>query len=70
MYGKLLPARTSLERGALPIGLANGVTLRRTIRAGESVGWSDVEYDPALEAVGARREMEARFGMERRNFAA
>ena len=70
VYGKLLPARASLERGALPIGLANGVTLRRAIGAGEIVGWSDVEYDPALDAVGARREMEARFGLERRNAAA
>ena len=70
VYGKLLPARTSLERGALPIGLANGMTLKRAVAAGEIVGWSDVEYDPAMEAVGARREMETRFGSERRNAAA
>ena len=70
VYGKLLPAQTSLRRGALPIGLAHGVTLKRDIGAGEIVGWNDVEYDPTLEAVGARREMEARFGMERRNAAA
>ena len=70
VYGKLLPARTALERGALPIGLAHGVTLKRAVGAGEIVGWSDVECDPALEAVSARREMEARFGLERRNAAA
>ena len=70
VYGKLLPARASLERGALPIGLAHGVTLRRGIGAGETVGWDDVECDPALEAVSARREMESRFGTERRNAAA
>ena len=70
VYGRLLPAQTSLRRGALPIGLAHGVTLRRGIDAGEIVGWDDVEYDSTLEAVGARREMEARFGMERRNAAA
>ena len=70
VYGKLLPARTSLRRGALPIGLAHGVTLRRAVGAGRIVGWDDVEYDPALEAIGVRREMEARFGMERRNAAA
>ena len=70
VYGKLLPARTSLERGALPIGLAHGVTLKRPIGTGEIVGWDDVEYDPAQEAVRARREMEARFGMERRPAAA
>ena len=70
VYGKLLPAQASLRRGALPIGLAHGVTLKRAIGAGEIVGWDDVEYDPALEAVAVRREMEARFGMERRNVAA
>ena len=70
MYGKLLPAHASLARGALPIGLAHGVKLKRAVGAGEIVGWNDVEYDPALEAVSARREMEARFGVERRNAAA
>ena len=70
VYGKLLPARTSLECGALPIGLAHGVTLRRGIGAGEVVGWEDVDCDPTLEAVSARREMEVRFGTQRRNAAA
>ena len=70
VYGKLLPARTSLEHGALPIGLAHGVTLRRAIGAGEIVGWDDIECDPTLEAVIVRREMEVRFGTERRNAAA
>ena len=70
VYGKLLPARTSLDRGALPIGLAHGVTLRRAVGIGETVRWSDVECDPSLDAVRARREMEARFGAERRNAAA
>ena len=70
VYGKLLPARTSLDHGALPIGLAHGVRLERAIGAGEIVGWADVEYDPRLEAVRVRRAMEARFGTERRNAAA
>ena len=46
------------------------MTLKRDVGAGETVGWDDVEYDPTLEAVGARREMEVRFGTERRNAAA
>ena len=70
VYGKLLPAQASLRHGALPIGLAHEVTLKRAIDAGEIVRWDDVEYDSTLEAVAARREMEARFGMERRNDAA
>ena len=70
VYGKLLPAHASLAQGALPIGLAHGVMLKRAVGAGEVIGWSDVEHDPALEAVSARREMEARFEVERRNAAA
>ena len=61
VYGKLLPARASLERGALPIGLAHGAALTRAVGAGEIVGWDDVEVDPDGMAVKARREMEARF---------
>ena len=61
VYGTLLPARASLERGALPIGLAHGAALQRAIRAGELVGWNDVEIDPDLGAVQARRAMETRF---------
>ena len=65
VYGKLLPARTSLERGALPVGLAHGTALKRAIRAGEIIGWDDVEIDPALGAVRARRAMEHRFETKR-----
>jgi predicted homoserine dehydrogenase-like protein len=61
VYGKLLPAGMSLARGALPIGLGHGAPLKRSVRAGEVVAWDDVELDPALPAVQARRAMEARF---------
>ncbi len=67
VYGKLLPARTSLDRGALPIGLAHGVALKRAIAAGEVVGCDDVEVDASLAAVQARREMERRFAGGSRN---
>ena len=60
VYGKLLPARASLERGALPIGLAHGVVLMRGVAAGEVVRWEDVEIDAGIDAVKARREMEER----------
>ena len=65
VYGKLLPARTSLERGALPIGLAHGAALKRAVGAGEIVGWDDVAIDPTLDAVQTRRAMEVRFGARR-----
>ena len=61
VYGKLLPARTSRDGGALPIGLAHGVVLTRPVGAGEVVRWEDVEFDPSSDAVQARHEMEARF---------
>ena len=64
VYGKLLPAQRSLDRRALPIGLAHGVRLKRAVPAGEVVGWADVEHDPGLEAVRARLEMEARFAAQ------
>ena len=58
VYGRLLPAQTSLERGALPIGLAHAVVLKRPVRAGEVVRWDDVDVDSGLPPVRARREME------------
>ena len=61
VYGTLLPAASSLERGGLPIGLAHDVVLARAVGAGELVRWSDVTVDESLEAVRTRREMEARF---------
>ena len=61
VWGKLAPALDALARDALPIGLAHGVRLLRSIEAGQVVTWRDVEIDPSRPAVLARREMEARF---------
>ena len=61
VWGKLMPARDSLLAGALPIGLAHGVTLTRSVAAGTVVRWSDVIADGGADAVRARREMEALF---------
>jgi predicted homoserine dehydrogenase-like protein len=60
VYGKLLPAATSLQRGALPIGLAHGVTLNNPVTSGETIRWADVTVDERVEAVQVRRAMEAR----------
>jgi predicted homoserine dehydrogenase-like protein len=60
VWGKLVPAERSLAAGALPIGLAHRVKLRRDIAAGEIVRWADVEM-PDSEATRARRDMEHRF---------
>jgi predicted homoserine dehydrogenase-like protein len=69
VWGKLLPAEASLAAGALPIGLAQGVPLRRPVAAGATVGWSDVEIDEADETVRARRAMEHDFAAARPRIA-
>ena len=61
VWGKLMPASHSLAVGALPIGLAHGMPLRRPIAAGEVVRWSDVIADEISDPVRARREMERLF---------
>jgi predicted homoserine dehydrogenase-like protein len=58
VWGKCLPAARSLALGALPIGLAHGVRLKRAVARGATVGWADVAVDETSEAVRIRREME------------
>jgi predicted homoserine dehydrogenase-like protein len=60
VYGKLLPARTSLSRGGLPIGLAQRVTLNKPVAEGETLTWDDVSIDQESEALHFRKEMESR----------
>ena len=57
-WGKLLPARTSLEIGGLPIGLANGVPLTCDVHSGQSVTWADVRIDENDATYRYRHEME------------
>jgi predicted homoserine dehydrogenase-like protein len=59
VYAKLIPAARSLKLGALPIGLAHRVKLRRDIAAGDIVTAADVALDGNLQAVRIRREMES-----------
>jgi len=61
VWGKQTPADVSLAQGYLPLGLAQNVKLKRDVREGERLKWSDVEYDPNDTAVRIRREMEAAF---------
>jgi predicted homoserine dehydrogenase-like protein len=58
VYAKLIPAARSVERGALPIGLAHHVKLTRDVAAGEILTSADVALDGTQEAVRIRREME------------
>jgi predicted homoserine dehydrogenase-like protein len=64
VYGRLMPARDSLALGGLPIGLAHGVKLKKSIRAAAPLTWSDVSVNEGSPAVRFRREMEKLFGME------
>lgn len=58
VYGRLMPAEDSIVLGALPIGLAQRVSLRHEVTKGEVVRWSDVTIDEGQEPVRLRREME------------
>ena len=58
VYAKVIPAGRSLERGALPIGLAHHVKLTRDVAADEILTAADVALDSSIEAVRVRREME------------
>lgn len=62
VWGKQTPARTSLEQGYLPLGLAHNVTLKSDIAEGQRLKWSDVAIDETDFVVKFRREMEAQFG--------
>ncbi len=62
VWGKAQPAAKSLQFGALPIGLAHGVTVTRPIKQGETVRWQDILADETAEAVQTRRAMEQAFG--------
>jgi predicted homoserine dehydrogenase-like protein len=64
VYGRLMPARTSLASNALPIGLAHGVKLKHAVAGGEVVRQSDVSLDQKALAVRTRRQMESNFTAE------
>jgi predicted homoserine dehydrogenase-like protein len=62
VWGKLMSARDSAARKALPIGLAHKVKLKRDIPEGATVSWDDVDFDATSQPVKFRREMERTFG--------
>lgn len=62
VYGKVVPAARSHAEGALPIGLAHRVTLRREVPAGAIVREEDVVLDETSQAVQVRRQMVAALG--------
>jgi len=61
VHGTLMPAADSLALGALPLGLAHNVPLRKAVAAGQPLRWSDVAIEATGDAVRLRREMETQF---------
>ena len=61
-FGKLAPAALSLQRHALPLGLAHKAKMVRPVAKGETITWDDVEVDESLLAVQLRRQLEHEFG--------
>ena len=66
VVGKLMPAETSLEIGALPLGLAHGVKMTKAVPAGQPVRWADIVPDETSRAVKLRREMEGLYVVDRK----
>ena len=66
VWGKLLPAATSVRIGGLPLGLSHDVTLVRPVARGQSLTWDDVAIDTNTRAYKLRRQMEAMFAVPAR----
>lgn len=62
VWGKLLPAETSMRMGGVPLGLAHDVKLVRPVKKGQSLTWADVAMDTSTHAYKVRRELESQFG--------
>jgi predicted homoserine dehydrogenase-like protein len=58
VWGKLMSAKDSAAKKALPIGLAHKVKLTRDVPEGATLSWDDVEHDADSQVVRIRREME------------
>jgi predicted homoserine dehydrogenase-like protein len=61
VWGKLLPAKKSIQIGGLPLGLAHQVKVVRPVKKGQSLCWDDVAMDKTTDAYRIRKEMEGMF---------
>jgi predicted homoserine dehydrogenase-like protein len=59
VWGRLMPARQSLQLGGLPLGLAQQLKVVRPVALDQPLVWDDVELDPTQRALALRREMES-----------
>lgn len=58
VWGKLLPMERSLASGAVPLGLAHDVKLKREVAAGAVVTWDDVDINVNTRAYELRKRLE------------
>ncbi len=58
VWANAIPAARSLALGALPIGLAGNVRLKRAVARDTVVAFDDVELRDDADVVALRREME------------
>ena len=65
VWGRLMVAGDSLTLGGVPIGLAQGLALKKPIKEGAIIQWSDLKVQGLEDSVAfaQRREMEAAFGL-------
>ena len=59
VWGKLMPADTSVKLGGVPLGLAHDVKVVRPVAKGHIVTWADVAIDTTTRAYQLRMELEA-----------
>lgn len=59
VWGKLLPASTSVDMGGLPLGLAHQVKVVRPVKKGQSLSWADVAMDTNTDAYKVRKALES-----------
>lgn len=66
VYGMIERSDVAHAEGLLPLGLAPGCTLRRTVRAGNPVCYSDVVMDEGSTILHLRRLQDQQLGREAR----
>lgn len=58
VYGRVIPARLSVQQHCLPLGFSGNKKLLRDIRAGEVIPYDAVAYDEGSLTMQIRRELE------------
>ncbi len=58
VWGKLCPAKKSVENSYLPIGVANNVTLNKDVNVNTTLKWNDINIDETSKEIELRLKME------------